>query len=244
MTRKIHLITLVFANMDVLDHGFAALHRTTDGCREKFIHWFVDRRYPIGYDRLSFFLATQCNVIRTVDENVNLAEAFNRAMEIIDPDPEDYIVIYDSNSEPLTVGWLDALADVLDSDPSFATIGVLVSELENRTLLGEFEEVAGHSVFLPSYVPRLKMTMSRASFLREVGVEMDHPFYGNIETRWINKVHELGFRWGFLQDFHEGQGAFAKADDIYLEWKQKHLEGFNGDFRSYLMQLKSPDMGS
>jgi len=235
----IYAISLCHMEPAIIAASLMQMKRTCGIYEDWYQHWLVDHHWPVDpktwrncLDSISRMLGTECWPIVPY-KNLGGTEGMNWAIGHIKPGPADYILWYDPDSWPVTPNWLPAMINVMNSDPTIATLSLWAPhEMSGQTDWTE-ETIAGHKVrFFPTHSEAFSVTMWRASFaLPRINAEFE--YYGAIETCAYRKAIESGMRCAWLADFKEIACPIPHPK-VYTDWKEAHCNRtFLGNFDEY-----------
>lgn len=237
------IVTMVYANANILRSAMAAYRRTTADLPPNATHVFVDQCYPLRHDEVRAEILKQvasipCNtVLLSPGRNMGLHQGFNYAIETQKIADDDIVIGYDADEHPTHEGWLTAMLDVFRADPDCGWLsigGPQAIEFMNNNGCNR-TKVAGHNVWRPPYPLVNHVTGFRGKAIREVG-PFREPFeyYGGIESEMQPAYNRAGYYHGYLVDYLQ-QGMHHLHDPEYAEWKWKHVrDEFKGDFSAFL----------
>ena len=202
-------------------------------------HILVDHHWPIDpwTTRHSILmLAEKYNMtVITPYKNLGGHGGFSWALRQLPLRHEDYVICYDSDSNPLTLGWDHAMRRVLDIDPTIGYLSLMPEGIQSRDDWSK-EMISLFEVWTPGTVDMFNVTMFRASFLAKTGgiVSDLTKYYGHIEVAMAKRASELGLRHGYLADHKEGHPIVSNKS-VYNQWKRDHASRrYSGNFDEYL----------
>lgn len=239
---SIHAITVCFSEPDILAWSLMKFKRTT--CIQPKSWMFLDNCWPLNRHHtsecieLAAKLAPNSSVIKA-EKNLGGHGGYNFALAASEYAPDDYLLTYDPDSNPLTPKWLEAMRDVLDADPTMAYVSLL--DRRNVDRPWTYEQIGGHKVAFLPYPEMWAITLFRKSIL-DKGIQADSekwnsPFYGHVEPPMFRHARERGQRNGYLFDFRDDKCPI-EPPKAYTKWKQEHAYGkYPGNFDAYCIEM-------
>lgn len=244
--RNVYAITLVHCEPEVLAFSLGKALRTNDQHIpiELVNNWFVvPHHWPI--DPVNFTWKTR--VIGGLVDAAFLMPDRNRgghggltwALEQFDWNDQDYILIYDPDSNPVSQNWIRAMIATLDEEPNLGYVSLLPEACVDRPWT--FKNVAFHKVAFLDRPEMINVTLFRGAVLKN-GIQScrpSSPYYGHVEPWLSDHAQKLGYRNGYLYDFREARCPIPHPQ-VYTDWKYAHaFGGFSGNFSEYLKRNSS-----
>ena len=242
----VYAITLAFANSEIIEKSISAFHATRNQALPLGGHFVVDQHYPLGREAVKKTLdglTDRCTVLDP-GRNLGLHAGFNWAIAQINPQPEDIIIGYDSDSLPVSQGWDMALVRAIDCRRSDGQGEVVWATLANPRTLHDVQtrgfDRALADGFIRLMLTRTAVTNSicawRYQWLKDVGfLQEPTAFYGHLETTMFAKLRR-GKRWAVVEDWAESDELRWIHDRSYIvyKWMHAHTKEWSGDFASYV----------
>lgn len=236
----IKILSTCHLPIEVLYWGMGKFHQTN---RERPDHsWsLLNNKWPLC--DADFYAEAICALAKGVrgevwnaDQNLGGTGGINYLLDVANVEPEDFVLWYDLDSNPVTPNWLQAMYSVMQEDPSLAVLSLMPPfGLEQPETLSE-HKTAFHSVITSSRPQMFSVAMWRGSFILPK-VEAEFKWYGQIEIPAFNKASKLGMRIGYLKDFKE-EPCPIKPNPMYVAWKMKHVSGlYNKNFCDYVEEF-------
>lgn len=239
---KVYTITLGFVPARIWERSLDA-YLSLRNPTIVYDHYFVDQHYPLGGTENRRELWRICceRGVNVLDpgRNLGLHGGFNWALARLPCGPEDIIIGYDPDSNPISPGFDGALIHALQLDPRLAWTSLMSGraepELRER---GYTHRRVGHLDLWITHKPVVNSIVAwKYSFLKAVGgLSEPNQWYGGLEADMFSRMKSLGLEWGFLTGWHENDDLRNLQDKEYLWWKWKfaHLREWTGDFKSYV----------
>lgn len=231
---KVIAITVSHCEPRILEHGLAVFYGTC-GITRPDRHVIVQNHWPIDHDatveRVRKIAAHyRCELIDP-HKNIGGHGGVNFALKHVEPNPEDLILIYDPDSNPIGSGWLRAMIDVMESSSLLAYVALQHSGIPKdwKSVIN----VAGHMVGIKPYPDMINVSLWWADFLRN-GLEAEFEFYGQVERPMFRKARSIGMTMGYMLGYFESPCPIP-VPKIYIDWKLDHVSNrFTGNFDEYV----------
>lgn len=231
----IHIITVCHMMPEIIAFSLTRGHRTMGLEPDSWL--IVNNHWPIKELETADYLEKLAKIvhgeIHMPHQNlgghggINFAVTKLKALE-----KTDLILTYDPDSNPINPGWLKAMKEVLDADPSIPYISLMHSVcVDHRPWL--MREVAGHRVASDPEPEMFNVTLWRAEHLM-VGLRAPCEYYGGIEAD-LFRVRKL--KGSYMFDFREDPCPIHHPQ-IYTDWKDAHgrLGTYRGNFDQYVRE--------
>lgn len=240
---QVWAVTLCYCSPEILARGLEAYYRTRNPSLS-FRHVLVDQHFPLEENLCSAAVRSEgekygCLVIDP-GRNLGLHRGFNWAIEQVGPAPEDVVIGYDPDSNPVSHGWDMALVTALGAEEKNAWASLMSPRACPELVQRGYTEVTYHG-YLTCWVTKKPVVNSicawRASFLRKIGgLSAPNNWYGGIEASMWDQMHGHKLQWVFTRDWWEDDTNRSVTDYRYVwyKWKHGHLREWPGDFKSYL----------
>lgn len=215
--------------------------RVTMGVERSRIHqWvMVDNHWPIHSGETRAWIHDLAMIIGAditmPDKNLGGHGGFNFGLKALgDIRHDDLILCYDPDSNPLMMGWLKAMLEVMDGDRDLGYLSLMDNRIVNNRNWS-IEEVMGHRVAFDPQPEMMNVTIFRGRVLKAMGgMPATRPFYGGIEAA----MHAYGFKSGYLMDYREDTCPIPH-DELYRQWKNAHADGaYGGNFDRWVEEGK------
>ncbi len=206
-------------------------------------HIFLNQHYPLNEAENSVALRVICDSygIEFMDagRNLGLHKGWNYVQERLPLKPEDVVIAYDPDSNPISPGWDMALITALN-DPRHGWATLNSAWAEDQVTRAGFEEriVGGHlAVRKVSQACMNSVSAWKGKYLLHTkGLYEGNEFYGGLECHMFPKLAECGLEWVFVRDWWEDHSFHVQQDPQYRDykWAHAHLGTWKGDFKSFL----------
>lgn len=239
----VYAITLCYNRPDIIWSSLKAYHaKATLNLGKN--HYLVDNRYPLpsadeASHELKVTAATYGATLLEPGKNLGLAGGFNYALAQLNLQPDDIVIGYDGDSNPLTLGFDAALVSAIREGHDIAWAStVLPASLEQLRERGYIERTLPSG--LVTWEARQAVVNSICAwpgwFLGGKGLEEPNHYYGGLEVRMWERLVSQKKKWVFLPDFREDNEIKLKTDREYVlyKWVYAHTHTWIGDFDSYL----------
>lgn len=235
----IHCVTLGFVPARIWAKSLAAFKETTvlDGVQ----HHFLNQHYPLNKQQNSAELRDIAEdnglVWHDAGKNLGLHHGFNYVTKQFGLKPDDIVIAYDPDSNPVSKGWDEALVIAL-SEPKYVWASVMLKPArESIDKVGKAVEanVKGVRVLELAHPVINSVSAFKGSWLLDCGgFSEPNEFYGGLECHMWPQLGNK--KWVFLEDFHESHEILHKQDEDYRKYKWDHAYHRNwaGDFESWL----------
>jgi hypothetical protein len=161
-------------------------------------------------------------------KNKGVSGNWTQVYEHFKMQPDDIMLLLDSDEKTLNDNWIKALADVMASDRNMAWCSLLMHEQHGLMAdMGnypkELVDMAGYKVYKmwPGTAINWGMGAIRGSFIEKCGgavpVYGEAALYGGIESACIAKIDEFKMFWGVLADYYE---EHQHCPPLYGQWKE------------------------
>lgn len=238
----VYAITLCFNKPSVVEASLRRFYATKNPSLEV-RHVLVDQCYPMpsrsAVTAKLMALAAEFNCILIhPGRNMGLHHGWNWAMNQLPLQPEDILIGYDPDSNPISHGWDMALATAL-SDPKVGWASLMNTRCEPELRERGFtERMIQHVQVWRAHRPVVNSICAwRASFLLAAGgLQEPTNYYGHLEAAMWAHLEKQGLEWVFLPGWRENDELRNMADREYLlyKWSHAHLGSWPGDFESFL----------
>ena len=248
---KLYIITVMHMDYQIIVNSLNKFMSTTSFNRPEITEWvFVDNCYPINPEQTSSVINTLCDIMNgfgikcdVIKPSKNLGghggsmfavEYFKSKYDI---QYNDLILGYDPDSIPKEQFWLNAMIDVMTTDMKMAYLSLTHIAIKNNEKEKTFEMINNLLVMYFKVPEMFNVTIFRAGFLMEVGLESPVEFYGHIESVLWQKTRNKNLKNGYLFDHVELENPIPHAKE-YVDWKRLHASGeFTGNFDKYILTL-------
>lgn len=235
---KIYIITVCHMEPEIIAFSLARALKTMGYGYDRWI--FVDNHWPItkylNREVLEDVSQMICDreIIRP-EKNVGGHGGVNFALNHLKIKPEDLVLIYDPDSNPVTPGWLSAMVTVMANASHIDCLGLMIDPAIIVSRLWNFKHIAGIKVASDKDAEMMNITMIRGSALiRTHGMQAFSSFYGGVEA----SMHSKGIKSAYLYDYREQPCPIAHPE-IYRVWKLEHATGrYKGNFDQYVEEAK------
>lgn len=227
MSRKLYAITLGYLFPEILAHTLIKGWRTAGFVPDRWI--VVDHHWPI--QPIATSIAVN-GLARTIGAEVMRPEknlgghgGLNWVLQQIKPQPEDFILTYDGDSNPITQGWLLEMQRALDLYPELTSVSLMHEHiLERGWQINAPTDGRPKLARIP--LEMFNVTLWRGSTLAG-GLKglAASPYYGSVETAMNQQLNHA-----YLWDYREG-GNPIPHHPLYTEWKFQHA--IKGDQRNF-----------
>lgn len=248
---KIHPLTVTFCRPEMLAHAYIQFHKFRSKKLDYQRPTVISGHYPVDYQMniQACWMIADALGARWFDplEDIGSAQSQNWAMQRLEREEvlkeEDLTFNMDADSQCLIPGWDEAMVDILKADPKIAFVSlnapIIAERIAKKTLPIEYMEIAGHKCFKTLRPEQFNMTFIRYSILKQInGLPQEHPWYGQVETPFYNKIRELGYYNVYLSDFMENESPKMMHDPLFANWKYMHVTGmFKNKFKEFLSQV-------
>lgn len=249
---KLFAVSNAYADLEVMTFGVSRFYKTTNvnisGYPSAWV--LVDNHWPLNKRGNGFEIQKIQKFMDAylVDPGKNLgghggtsfglSNFGNRyGPKINGIDDDDLVLNYDLDSNPITEGWLEAMIEVMNADPTLGYVALL----DNRCEAGKpwtFETIAGHKIALLPHADMWNVTLFRGKVIKD-GMKADTKYYGLVETAMRKHMEPMGLRMGYLYDFREDVCPINHPHSYFL-YKQEHAAGrYAGTFEEYLKEKQS-----
>lgn len=245
---KTYVMTSAYNKAKLFRQCLEHIHAGPDPFPKDMVHVIHNNHYPVNpAENWAEILDTVnkygCTYIKS-DRDLGFHNSMNHALEIIKPNPEDVIIVYDADDRhaPNT---LQAIRDVVVADKSLAVMATRFKDDEKLLLNCKKEVIGGYEVLIHPFCEMWNTAAYRWKFLQKVG-GFSEPFeyYGGIESSLYEKWTPLGMRFGYLADpkYNSNYVPVDKndptlVDPLYIKWKQEHTaQRFKGSFETFVWE--------
>ena len=235
---NLYAVSIAYGSPEILMSGFAQGKRTMGAQVNEWV--LVNNHWPLleSYAHEAVYVSTLSEQMRAKvvnpDKNIGGHDGLTFGLKALDFKDHDFILNYDLDSWPVTPGWLTAMVQVMQADPSLGFVALL----DNRCKTGKkwkVETIAGHQVGFQAEPDMWNVTLFRGLMLRD-GMVADSIYYGFVETAMGKRLEQKGLRMGWLMDFNEDPHPIPHPA-IYTEYKRLHAgKEFMGSFEEYLVK--------
>lgn len=234
MNSRDYLLTVAYANQNVLETSYAQLRRTTVNNPLNVL--MFDNCYPMNWIGHGHDLAIR-NQFQYYTHGVNIG--LYPALEyLISKAPEfcEKLIFYDGDNYPTSPDWHIPMLKLLD-DPEIVHVTLM-----NNVIMREFtergvkhENILGYNCFVAQQAMTNTTCALKTSFLREIGGFIGGKKYygGNEIAMW---PHYRGRKWVFLADFWENNDKMMGLHDWqYQQYKLLYAhKNMDMTFESYI----------
>lgn len=195
-------------------------------------HWPIQKEKTAEIIRDTIAPMLMARVLEP-QKNVGGHGGFNLALERIRlfAEPDDLILCYDPDSNPITQGWFDAMVEVMLADPSLPYVSLMHTDwVEGRGW--SFREVSGKKLAYRETAEAMNVTLYRNGAIPN-GMRAPNAHYGGIEARFFAD----GIKGAYLYDFRETYCPIPHPQE-YIDWKGAHGGGRDKrNFDQYIREI-------
>ena len=148
---------------------------------------------------------------------------------------DDLILNYDLDSWPITPGWLTAMVETMQADPTLGWVALMVNRLISDPKW-TYETIGGNRVAFRTPTEMWNVSLFRGKMFRQ-GMLADSRYYGYVESAMERLAQSLGLRHGWMADFIEGDHHPISHPREFCDYKDEHARSavrFQGSFEEYL----------
>lgn len=228
---KFYAITSVYCEAEILSFGLTRALKTIGPFQINQIRWTVmDHLWPLNREDNKLALPKLSALVDALyleaDCNRGGIGGYNWVLNQLPVKDEDFVLIYDPDSNPLMSFWFQAMVQVMQADPSIPYLSLLDDRVA-RNRPWKMKEVAGHRVASDSQPEMINVTLYRGSMIKN-GLP-NHTLYGGIES----DLWALGHKGSYLYDFREKKCPLDHPKE-YTDWKRAHaFRLFKGPFEEF-----------
>ncbi len=235
---KLHVITICHMEPEIVAWSLMRYHRTTHIVPDSWT--LLDNCWPIRWSNSFLGLKKIANLVpngllQTTPVNLGGHGGFNAVLNTLKIQPDDFVLGYDPDSNPVYQGWLEAMLSVMKADPTLGYVSLLDNRNTDRKWT--YETIDGYKVAFIDHPEMWNVTLFRGAAVAQ-GMLSDASkwgatFYGHVETAMFKYVRELGMRNGYMFDYREDKCPLEHPV-AYTNWKQAHAYGkYPGNFDAY-----------
>jgi hypothetical protein len=238
-----HILTLGHHRIEMIEQTISNARRLATGTYKWHFLW---QHYPLPNKAENWARASQL----ADEQHLNFYDAgrglgcnkgIHFLLDRIEPEPGDFVTIFDPDERIVTRGWDEALTAVAACDRTpMSTVMAPGTDFELAELSspGEMAIINGHHVMIPSCARIASVTCIRWDWWKSVGGYADsNRWYGGFEVHSWNQLEASGKRQAYLLDTWALPWPAQKqfVDAVYREWKIQHAHhGYDGSFEDML----------
>lgn len=214
----------------------------------------VDNHWPLNKQETSVYVKELGLILNDLfptrvikpERNLGGQGGINYALEYLKTKytiaSNDLILIYDPDSHPNAINWLESMIDVLKADSLVAYASLTHIAIIDNDRDRSIEVIGSHRVSIYSRPEMFNVTMFKAWFLFDEGMLANSTYYGHVETPMYYKCKKMGAKNVYLTDCIELNNPIPHPIE-YTNWKRLHAYGqYKGNFDEYVKELCKNDL--
>jgi hypothetical protein len=235
----VHVVSLGFVPARIWRESLKRFQQTT--VLKDIKHHFLLQHYPLNKAQNSAELREIAKdnglIWHDAGKNLGLHDGFNFVTEQFGLKPEDVVIAYDPDSNPVSTGWDEALVTVL-SEPRYVWASLMLPAAR--------KSLAGQARAVPNAVKGVRVLEIAQPVINSIsafngswlldcgGLTEPNKFYGGLECQMWPKLKDK--KWVFLPDYTENHDLLHTQDPEYRQykWEHAHERTWAGDFESWL----------